>query len=318
MGRTFRKVAFESGRWRWGWQVIFFLAIVVVAVAAVLGLGSITGVLSAEPNSLVPTIKLASLYLALDGAFVGATAVALRWLRRESLSDLGLGLGRGWLRSLVIGVILGSVVLIGSSVGLAWLFGWYHVTGFAWQVVPTGVFLGTLVVTTLGTVPAGLFEEVVFRGFLLRVLTVRWGIRPAVGATSLLFALFHTLNLVVNGPTPNYPVWLALASLTLAGLVLAQAYLTFRNLWAPIGLHFGWDLAIQLLGQQGQTSKGASLFITAVSGTPIYQGPAGPGLGLFDLIGLGLVSLILFLFGRHITTTHTSASYGMTRPLQLR
>ncbi len=310
MRRTLRKVAFENGSWRWGWQVIFFLAVVLVAVAAVLEVGSITGILSAEANGWQPSIKLSLLYLSLDGAFVGAAALALRWLRHESLSDLGLGLSRGWLGSLLIGMILGSVVLIGSSVGLAWLFGWYHITGLAWQAVPAGVFSATLVVTTLGTVPAGLFEEVVFRGFLLRVLTERWGMPGAVGATSLLFALFHAVNLVVNGPTPSYPVWLALASLTVAGLVLAQAYLTFRNLWAPIGLHFGWDLAIQLLGQQGQASRGASLLVTAVSGAPIYQGPAGPGLGLFDLVGLALVSVILFLFGRSQASISASLRRG--------
>jgi membrane protease YdiL (CAAX protease family) len=313
MGISFRKIAFAGGQWRWGWQILFFLALVAIALAAVLELGSLTGVLSAEATGWSPTIKLTLVYLALYGAFLGASALAIRWLRGESLSDLGFSREGNWPSSLVIGMVLGSVVGIGSSVGLAWLFGWYHVKGFAWQVGPGDVVLMTLVVTTLGAAEAGLFEEVVFRGFLLRVISERWGLTAAVVATSLLFALFHVVNLVVNGPTAHYPAWLALASLTLAGLVFAQAYLTFRNLWAPVGLHFGWDLTIQLLGQQGQPAKGASLLVTTVSGSPIFQGPQGPGLGLFDLVGLGLVSLILLLLGRRRAPVERASGKSVTR-----
>lgn len=290
---TFRNVLFANDRWRWGWQVSFFLAMNSAAVAAVLTLGSISGVLTAQIVGLFPTLEVTLLYVALYAAFLGATALAMRWLRHESLGDLGLGFGQSWLRAWLIGMVLGMAILIGSSVLLSWLFGWYHTKGFAWQFVPIAVFLPTLVVTVLGTVPAGLFEEVVFRGFIFRVVAERWKTWVAVVSTSVLFALFHLVNLVVNGPTPGYPVWLAVASLVMAGLVLAQAYVTFRNLWAPFGLHFGWDLAIQLLGQQGQGVKGASLLVTTVTGSPIWQGPSGPGLGLFDLVGLALVSLIL-------------------------
>jgi uncharacterized protein len=56
----------------------------------------------------------------------------------------------------------------------------------------------------------------------------------------VLFGLAHSQNLDF-GP-------LALINTILWGVVLGYAYLRSGDLWLPIGLHFGWNWALPLLG----------------------------------------------------------------------
>ncbi|MCS6815515.1 MAG: CPBP family intramembrane metalloprotease, partial [Cyanobacteria bacterium] len=81
---------------------------------------------------------------------------------------------------------------------------------------------------TTASLAAPLFEEVMFRGFLLPSLTrylPAWG---AIGISSFLFALAH---LSVSEVLP----------LTALGCVLGFVYLRSRSLLAPILLHGLWN-----------------------------------------------------------------------------
>lgn len=95
-----------------------------------------------------------------------------------------------------------------------------------------------------------------------------------------MFGLAHWGN-----PAPNYPVWMVLLSTALAGLVFALAWLTYRSLWLPIGLHFAHDWLIHLTGEVGRAPADALLVASKVSGPPLFQGPQSAGLGVLDLIG---------------------------------
>jgi len=87
---------------------------------------------------------------------------------------------------------------------------------------------------------APIWEELMFRGFLLPSLArylPQWG---AVAATSLLFALVHFSR---EGLLP----------LLFLGCVFGAAYGATRNLLAPIALHSLWNvcLLVQLLRAGG-------------------------------------------------------------------
>ncbi len=83
-----------------------------------------------------------------------------------------------------------------------------------------------------------------------------------------------------------YPGW---------GFLFAQAFLLFRSLWLPFGLHAGWHLAMRLLGSVGLNSDEAVFMITKVEGPAMLVSTKAGGAGLFELIGVLLVSGILFL-----------------------
>eukprot|EP00775_Hariotina_reticulata_P004421 gene4421-biopygen6149 len=75
---------------------------------------------------------------------------------------------------------------------------------------------------------APLWEEAIFRGFLLASLAKHLPPAPAVLASSLIFALCHSRNE-------------AFAPLLLLGLVIGALYMTCRNLLPPMVLHGLWN-----------------------------------------------------------------------------
>ncbi len=105
---------------------------------------------------------------------------------------------------------------------------------------------GTLVgiVLAVGTLAAGsLAEEVLFRGYAFRRLSVAMGESTAGGLLSAVFAMW----LVFPNRPPNLLV--ALIDSMLFGLVLTMAYLRTHALWLGWGLHFAYRaVAAVLLG----------------------------------------------------------------------
>ena len=133
---------------------------------------------------------------------------------------------RGAGGSLAVGLVLG-VVLFCLLVGIAALFGVYHVVGNgnASELLPDLV--------AIGIVPAFL-EELLFRGIIFRWLEEFGGSWLALALTSGLFGAAHAFN-------PGATWWSALAIVVEAGVLLGSAYMLARNLWAPMGLHGAWN-----------------------------------------------------------------------------
>lgn len=109
---------------------------------------------------------------------------------------------------------------------------------------------GNPVVLLLALVPwfsGAIMEELLFRGFIFRVLQNVAGTWIAVGISALLFGLLHAGN-------PGATLFSSVAVGLEAGVLLAIAYAATNKLWLPIGIHAGWNYA------EG------TIFGTAVSG----------------------------------------------------
>lgn len=288
-----RRVFFEAGRWRWGWQLGLYGLLLVISVAALVGpiawgLMRIGGLppLGQPLRGWPAALSLSLAQVALYTAVLGATHLAQRRLRGgRSLADLGLRLTWAGLGELALGIGLGALALA-VSIGLASLAGWYRVLGPAWDFRPFSELGPAWLASFFNNVQPGLLEEVIFRGYLFAVLEARFNTRTAVAGSTVVFALAHLGSL-----SDDIPAWAALLSVGLVGGVLAQAYLARRALWLPIGLHFAWDWGISLLGSVGRPPATALLLATEVSGPAILQGPQGAGGGVFDLAGFALVAL---------------------------
>lgn len=147
-----------------------------------------------------------------------------------------------------------------SGIGRGTLMG----IGLFGAVIAIIAFLGDYKVNALGSVTGavGLFgfmaaaavrEELLFRGFLFRMVEERGGTWIALALTGGLFGLSHLLN-------PHASLWGAIAIAIEAGGMLGAAYAATRKLWVPIGLHFGWNFAA------------SGIFSTDVSGTDTQRG----------------------------------------------
>jgi len=83
-------------------------------------------------------------------------------------------------------------------------------------------------------------EELFFRGYGFQLLLAALGPYATIVPVGVAFALLHSLN-------PNAS-WLGIANTAGFGILFGYAYLRSRDLWLPIGLHFGWNLTFPLFG----------------------------------------------------------------------
>jgi hypothetical protein len=128
------------------------------------------------------------------------------------------------------GALLGFV-LFSVAVGLFAVMG-YAV--FEESNQPTGfVFLGSILVVFLGWMVQGAAEEVLTRGFLLPVISARYGTLAGIALSSLLFMLLHSFN-------PSLSV-LAFVNLFLFGVFASLYALREGGLWGVCALHSVWN-----------------------------------------------------------------------------
>jgi len=128
------------------------------------------------------------------------------------------------------GALLGFV-LFSVAVGLFAAMGY---AAFEEGNQPTGfVFLGSILAVFLGWMVQGAAEEVLTRGFLLPVVSARYGPVVGIALSSLLFMLLHSFN-------PNLSV-LAFVNLFLFGVFASLYALREGGLWGVCALHSVWN-----------------------------------------------------------------------------
>ena len=138
---------------------------------------------------------------------------------------LELPMNRFWKDS-GLGLLLG-VVYFGVVVGLMALAGSYRVSEVHFNAIGQAEwFLYFLMVAV--------FEEIIFRGVLFRLIDDRWNTAVALIISALLFGAMHLPN---EGAT----IWSSVAIAIEAGLLLGAAYKYKGTLWLPIAIHWAWN-----------------------------------------------------------------------------
>ncbi len=153
-------------------------------------------------------------------------------LRRESLSDVGMGLNLRWCKQIFLGTF-GGIAMIFATVGLIWLFG-----GVTFelnehrsiQLLSYGFYLFLF---------GALVEEILHRGFIFQRLIDGIGFWGAQILIASLFAAGHWGNPGMEGTTQI----ISTADLFLGSIVFGLAYIKTRSLALPVGLHLGWNWA---------------------------------------------------------------------------
>jgi membrane protease YdiL (CAAX protease family) len=163
-----------------------------------------------------------------------ANWLSLRIFENRALPAIGLPLNRGAADNLGFGLVGGMggacLVLIPPL-----LFGAAHLTRSA---DPPSA--GSLPFVTLLLMAGAIGEEMLFRGYGFQILLAAVGPWGTILPVSILFALLH-------GGNPN-ATWFGLANTAGFGALFGCAFLRSRDLWLPIGLHFGWNFTLPLFG----------------------------------------------------------------------
>jgi len=185
-------------------------------------------------------------------------AVVLLWplLRLSdvrSLEDLGLAPNPKWGRDVVGGSIISIVPLLFCGVLLI---------AFHLYAIRHNISWPRFGKILLASMAVPFIEEAFFRGIVLGFLLRTGRKYIAMVAASVIFAVVHFLKApertsevvtwtsgftsivhAFDGIGDPMMVGLALATLFLIGLILAEARVVTRSLWLPIGLHAGWIFA---------------------------------------------------------------------------
>lgn len=146
----------------------------------------------------------------------------VRLIERRPVTELALpGMGR----ELGIGLLIGAglytaCILILMAVGI------YKIDGLN----PVSYLLPAIALP----LSSGIFEELLFRGVLFRIVEERLGSWISLAVSSMVFGLVHLMN-------PTATLLGALFISVEAGILLAAAYMLTRRLWMSMGFHIAWN-----------------------------------------------------------------------------
>jgi len=165
-----------------------------------------------------------------------ANAVVVRIYERGRLADVGLGGSPSSGREFLTGTAAGlaavmCVVLVPVALRVAKFQPAPAVVEHPWAAFAFGgaaIFFGAM------------GEELLFRGYAFQLLIRSLGPFATILPTSVIFGLMHSWN-------PNVTA-LGIVNTVAWGILLGYAVWRTGALWLPIGLHFGWNVALPLLG----------------------------------------------------------------------
>jgi membrane protease YdiL (CAAX protease family) len=165
-----------------------------------------------------------------------ANAIPVRIYERGRLVDIGMGWSAASRRNLALGILGG----IGAA--LVVLIGPVLVRAADVEAAPDShLQWGSLIFVSIVLLFGAVGEELLFRGYAFQVLVRSVGPFATILPVSVLFGLAHSTNQNVS--------MLALVNTVLWGVLLGYAFIRSGDLWLPIGLHFGWNWTLPLLGE---------------------------------------------------------------------
>ena len=225
----------HPGPLRWlrasGWGALLFVLFGVVY--------GVLGVVTDPDGSRFSLVQGTLITVVVSVMGLGLYALLVRWAEARWPRELA---ARQAVFELLTGTVVG-VAMMSVVVGALLATGLYQISGpraaSPWEMISVAV-------------SSGVFEELLFRAILLRLLMRAFGIWPALVLSAAFFGIVHLGN-------PNATPIAAVAIAVEAGLMLAAFYLLSGRLWVSIGVHGAWNFT------QGW------IFGASVSGLPVGQ-----------------------------------------------
>lgn len=239
-------------------------------VAGVLAIGLTAALTFAAVKALVPLpasrfvwpYLLASVLVLL--VYIGFTKLT----ERRALAELSL---KGAPAEFGVGVLIGAGA-VALTIALLAVSGSYRIASFnPWSSAIAAPLAEMLFV--------GVFEEILFRALIFRIVQRALGSWPALLISGLLFSLAH----IGEGISA-----LGLVNTFLAGMMFSAAWLVTGRLWLCVGIHAAWNYVL------------GSIFSIAVSGHPAkgwivgtLSGPDWVTGGVYGLEGSAWTALVI-------------------------
>jgi membrane protease YdiL (CAAX protease family) len=186
--------------------------------------------------ALIPTAgRLMGVTATVFGSALVVNILTLSIYEHRGLADIGLGLTKASARNLVLG-LAGGVGAACLTLAPPLAVGAARIASAPEASTEPGQLLFVSFCLLFGA--AG--EEILFRGLAFQLLIGSVGTWATIIPVATLFAAVHAGN---PGAT-----WVGLVNTAGFGILFGYAFLRSRDLWLPIGLHFGWNFTLPLFG----------------------------------------------------------------------
>ena len=249
------------------------------------GIFAITGILTLQFVSMLLGWAgiLVQAAMAVFASAAVANGLSLRIYERGGISDVGLGWRPGSLRNLGIG-LLGGLLSALAVTGLPVVVGMATVS----QDPERSFSMPSLLFVSMVMVFGAVGEELLFHGYAFQLLMRRIGAFSTLLPVGVLFAAAHANNLSAS--------WLSFFNTFLWGVFLGLCFLRSGDLWLPIGVHFGWNWALPLLGTNVSGFKMVTTgLLMKWNVGPLWSGgDYGPEAGLLTTLVLPVLGWCLF------------------------
>jgi membrane protease YdiL (CAAX protease family) len=211
-----------------------------------------------------------------------ANWLVLRIFDQLQVADAGLHLSRASAENLAIGLAggVGSAALV---LGPPLLVGAAHlVPGAGYEFSP-----GSIVFLIALLAAGALGEELMIHGYAFQLLVREVGAWATIIPVAIIFALLHGSN-----PASS---WLSTAITAGFGIIFGYSWLRSRDLWLPIGLHFGWNFTLPLFGVNisGLKIRMTGYELSWTAGTLWSGGDYGPEASMLTLAAIVLLMVFI-------------------------
>lgn len=171
----------------------------------------------------------------------------IRWVQKENLTVLGLNPSKTNIRNLLLFCLIAGLCSA-ITFWLRILFAkelWILNPSLNWQLTLNSIWYNLKSV---------IYEELIFRGVLLYILIKRFGGTKAILISSISFGIYHWFTYeILNNPVQMF--WIFVITFS-AGYIYALAYYRTNSLYAPIGMHFGWNFVQSFIFSAGNIGSG--------------------------------------------------------------
>ncbi len=249
-------------------------------------------------------LGLSGLFAVLIFHFVAMGLVLFAWVllvERRPLATLGLR-GPRKAKRFLLGQGIGMATVTSVVVAI-WAAGGLEARGFGPALSSPGALLNIGLLLICFAVQSSV-EEIIFRGWLLSAVAVKFNVPIAVVLTSFAFAFLHY--------SPHQPVLIIMSSLLFSAFTCCWA-LKSRSIWGVMGWHTGWNWLLATgfeLPVTGIDAKQPALLVRMVvrGPDPLTGGAQGPeGSYLCSVFFIGACAFLLWRIWRDRETGGTRA-----------
>lgn len=202
-------------------------------------------------------------------------------VHKEGLKDFLIQFDKRAVRLFTEGFVLGTIGFLIYTI-IAYLFGEgtynYH-TNTLKNSLLLFLFNG------IGCLAVALFEESLFRGYILQKLLKRFNVIKSIIISSLIFGSLHLFAY-----SSNYYFWIGLINASIVGMLLSFIVIKTKSLMMAVGFHLTWNLTQHILFLDNNVSISFKIQEGLLSGT--YKVPEG---GLAVSIALLVISIYIFI-----------------------